>query len=89
MSVTTAPRLNTRKGECEVCPNSGTITVIKSAGNIWMCQQHWNEEQLTIRAQATLNESRHIDSSVTVRHDVFVSAATPIIELKGAIQNDV
>lgn len=88
MSVTTAPRLNTRKGECEVCEKPIMGTIIQSSGNIWMCQQHWNEEQLTIAAQATINASRHIDSGVTVRHDVFVSAATPIIELTGAIQND-
>lgn len=88
MSVTTAPKLQTRKGECEVCPNSSVITVILSGGGIWMCQQHWNEEQLTIAAQATIKEARKSDEATNVPYDVFVNVATPIVELVGAIQND-
>jgi len=88
MASTNATRLVTRKDVCEVCKDSGVITVIQSAHGIWMCQEHWNQEQLTIAAQKTLDDSRKVDTGVTTRHDVFVSAPTPIIELKGAIQND-
>lgn len=62
--------------------------IILATSGIWMCQHHWNEEQLTLSAKETIAEARKSDEATNVPYDVFVNVSTPIIELTGAIQND-
>ncbi len=78
-------------GDCEIC-DSREVKVFLETGRIWMCESCQNkEEELTRRneeARKVIEVSRHIDSLVELKQDVFNSPTVPFIELQAAVEHN-
>lgn len=77
--------------ECEVCGNMAD-KVFHQHHNIWMCENCVKIETEAIardaRAKALIEESRKVDSNITLKQDVFLAKTVPFVELKAAIDNN-
>ncbi len=77
---------HTDNATCDVCPFVGKVEPSPD-GKMLICKGCWDKEY-SIPHNAVLTEVKRVDSSITLRTDLFNAATVAINEIKMAIDSD-